>query len=1775
MGDALHKQQRPAQSRSALSFCVIAAIIFALLAGCGYSGPTNANTPVALSGNVHGGMQAVSGSTIQLYAAGTDGDGSVALPLLSSTVKTDSNGNFTIPAAYGCPSASSPVYVVASGGSPGTEASNNPALVLTAVLGPCGKLSASTPVSVNEVTTVGSVFPLAAYMHDAKHLGSASGDATFLTAVATVPEFINSAQGTTPGTPTPTSSFEESAKLNSLADALADCVNSSGGSAGDGSACGQLFAAATPASGSAPSDTLTAALRIAQNPKNNVANIYSLAVASPPFQPALTTAPTDWALALSYAVAAPNISLPTGTYNGTQEVTLSDSTAGTTLYYTADGTVPTTSSNTYTGPIAVSVSTTLQAIAVLQGSASTVASSTLTITAANPAENLVFQQQPSNSAAGTMMTPAVTVMVEDSNGNVVPSAADAIKLTLVGGSGLQGTLTITPQNGIATFNDLSVSAPGSGYTLLATSPSVAPAVSAPFVITPSVSGTPVTLAFLQQPSNALTKSAIAPAVTVVVEDGTGNPVTNSTNPVTLALTGVSGLAGTLTATPQNGIATFSNLSVGTAGTYTLTATSPSLTSATSASFVITALGGSAPPPPVKLAFLQQPTNASTGATIAPAVTVVVQDSNGNTVPTAVNPVTLTLVGGTGMGGTLSVIPKNGIATFNNLSVSNAGIYTLAATSTSLVPAVSTGFTISAPGGGAPVAAKLAFLQQPSNVLTEATITPAVQVSVEDSSGNVVTTATTPITVSLVGGTGLAGTLTVTPRNGVATFSDLAVSEAGSYTLSATSSGLTSATSSSFTISAPGGGGSPSPVMLAFLEQPSNALTGAPISPAVQVAIEDSNGNPVATATNPVTLTLAGGTGLGGTLTVTPQNGIATFTNLTVSNAGIGYMLLATSPGSIAATSTSFTITAPGGGSGPSAAKLAFSVQPTNALTQATITPAVQVTLEDSNGNVVTNATNPVTLSLIGGAGGLAGTLTVAPQNGIAIFNNLSVGTAGTYTLSATSTGLTSATSTSFAITSGASGPTAAKLAFLVQPSHALIGATITPPVQVVVEDANGNPVTNASNPVTLALSSGAGLGGTLTVTPQNGIATFSDLSLSTAGTYTLAASSPSLTSATSASFTITAASLPTAVQLAFSVQPSNATTGTTITPAVQVLLEDSTGAVVTTATNPVTLALVGGAGLTGTLTVTPQNGVATFSNLSISNAGSYTLSATSPSLASATSNGFTITAPSLPTAVKLAFSVQPSNAMTQATITPAVQVLVEDSSGNVVTTATNPVTLALVGGTGLGGTLAVTPQNGVATFSNLSVSNAGSYTLSATSTGLTSATSAGFTISTPSSSGATYYLSPSGSDSNSGLSASSSWLSPNHSLNCGDTIIAASGSYSSGNLTAGKWGNVNCPAGNNVAWVQCAAFDTCKVNVTSGVNPAVWIDKSYWGIQGFEASVAAGVTYGTCFEAGPNGSTVHHVIFANNVANGCANGGFISFNSGTGASADYVVIVGNIAYNAAQGSHSCTSGISIYQPIASDTNPGTHIFIAGNFSYGNVDASPCAGTPSTDGEAVIIDTLDFSQGGGPAYTQQVAVENNIGFFNGGRGFEVFNNQAGSSHAAVYFKNNTSFGNMTDMNQTNGCLGRAELAIGYALDTTMDHNLAQTRSGTSCDGASLYGFTMETGNASDVATNNWVSGTGGKNTLIDNAVSFVLGAGNVVGTDPNFANPVNPGAPSCGGSANVPACMANVISDYTPTATGASSFGRQPVSNTSVSDPLYPQWLCQVSLPSGLVTPSCF
>src|ERR1700693_5105122 len=90
----------------------------ALLTSCGTGSGKRDVSLVVLRGGVHGGQQPVSGASIQLYAAGATGYGSAATALLTTTVTSGAGGSFTITGDYDCPSASSQVYLVASGGNP-------------------------------------------------------------------------------------------------------------------------------------------------------------------------------------------------------------------------------------------------------------------------------------------------------------------------------------------------------------------------------------------------------------------------------------------------------------------------------------------------------------------------------------------------------------------------------------------------------------------------------------------------------------------------------------------------------------------------------------------------------------------------------------------------------------------------------------------------------------------------------------------------------------------------------------------------------------------------------------------------------------------------------------------------------------------------------------------------------------------------------------------------------------------------------------------------------------------------------------------------------------------------------------------------------------------------------------------------------------------------------------------------------------------------------------------------------------------------------------------------------------------------------------------------------------------------------------------------------------------------------------------------------------------------------------------------------------------------
>lgn len=429
---------------------------------------------------------------------------------------------------------------------------------------------------------------------------------------------------------------------------------------------------------------------------------------------------------------------------------------------------------------------------------------------------------------------------------------------------------------------------------------------------------------------------------------------------------------------------------------------------------------------------------------------------------------------------------------------------------------------------------------------------------------------------------------------------------------------------------------------------------------------------------------------------------------------------------------------------------------------------------------------------------------------------------------------------------------------------------------------------------------------------------------------------------------------------------------------------------------------------------------------------------------------------------------------------------------------------------------------------------------------------------------------PSGNDSNSGTSVAAPWLTPNHALNCGDQIVAIPSLLYAG-TSFQTWGTVTCSAGSNVAWLPCLAFDACKINASAS---AMTVDQSYWGVQGWEATTDSNGG-GGCFNAAPSGaSTIHHIVFANDVANGCSGSGFQAYNPSNTKSVDYFNVIGSIAYNAAQGSNLCFSGINIYQPIAVDSVSGTHIFFAGNFSYHNIEPNPCNGGTPTDGEGIIFDTLNGCQGSlASPYSQQVVAENNLVFYNGAQGISSSGGCGtdASRTAPIYFVHNTVYNSSLSPTGFTDC---GDITSSESSKVTATYNLAVAPSGTGCGTQQVYALSVTFGDATVNFDHNWAYSVTGNNTVAYMSPGFSYGVANILGMNPGLMNPGDPGAPNCTLFSSVTACMASVIANYTPTVSAAQTYGYQLPSVASVLDPLFPNWLCTANIPSGLVSMGC-
>lgn len=1146
------------------------------------------------------------------------------------------------------------------------------------------------------------------------------------------------------------------------------------------------------------------------------ATIAGFAFTTNPGNPALITAVSGGGQTASTgATLAPFVAKVTDA-NG-------NASAGATVAWTpTNGTMPATTTTGTDGQ--TSNVMTLGGSVGAASATATIAGKTVTFSATTTAGGgsaLAFSTQPVNVANNVTMA-AVAVTVKDAFGNLVTTNTP-VTIALGGnqvGATLGGTLTRTTTNGVATFDDLSVDRAGTGFTLIASSGSIATATSSAFNVT--ASGAAQVLLVPSSPT-AFTKQAggsVATPPTIKVVNASGAPIPNA--PVRFVTTLGQQTVGdvTIDADPNGLLLTNVVPTPDIVGVYTITATS---TSAPGSSVVATLTV--TPGDPSALVFvLPNGTTvytAQVGAAITPAFRIEVRDAFGN-VTTGNNSVGVALTNPSGatLGGTTSKNAVNGVVTFSDLTINIAqNGYVLRALASGLPVATSAPINILAPGG-----VQLVIVGA-GNGVAGSPLAPAITVEAHDAQGQLITTATPSVTLelsTLPNGGIISGGGPVTAVNGVATFGNVVLNKAGVYGLRATAAGAAPGISADFEIVA-----GPAAVIAKVDGDNLTAPVSTPTTVPPKVRVTDALDNPVAGATvgfnvvsglstfkrtptdDPITsgvvvtdedgfATLESWT-MGATATVntltahlvntsqtvtftaTSTNSVATSIALFSGNNQTGTVGAALAQplvvkvtdaggnavsgvsvtwtgdnGSLAATTTtgangqssntftlgtipgaaSATATIAGGGTitfnatanaGP-AAQLLFTATPPST-TAATVMAPVSVQLRDQFGNPTT-ASNAVTVSIATNpsTGTLSGTTTVNAVNGTATFSNLSIDKSGSgYSLRASSAALPTVTTALFDINPGA----AAHITIVSGDNQsAVVGGAVASAPRVRVTDAGGNGVNGAS--VTFSIVTG---GGKLRFTPTGaqittGTATSDASGFAAVDAWFLGAAVGSnsveahLTAVPSATVTFSANA---------SSGPANAIgriSGTAQTGAAGSVLAAPFVVKVTDGTNPVQGAVVNWTAVNGTIaarTFTDANGLSSNTMTLGGTLGTDAASATA-AIASGNTVTFSATVTAGPAATLAVTTQPPATVASGATLAP-VTFAIRDAFGNA-TAATNAVTIALTtpAGATLGGTTTRNAVGGSVTFNDLSIDKIGSYTLTATSAGLTSQTTSAVVV---------------------------------------------------------------------------------------------------------------------------------------------------------------------------------------------------------------------------------------------------------------------------------------------------------------------------------------------------------------------------------------------------------------------------------------------------------------
>lgn len=302
----------------------------------------------------------------------------------------------------------------------------------------------------------------------------------------------------------------------------------------------------------------------------------------------------------------------------------------------------------------------------------------------------------------------------------------------------------------------------------------------------------------------------------------------------------------------------------------------------------------------------------------------------------------------------------------------------------------------------------------------------------------------------------------------------------------------------------------------------------------------------------------------------------------------------------------------------------------------------------------------------------------------------------------------------------------------------------------------------------------------------------------------------------------------------------------------------------------------------------------------------------------------------------------------------------------------------------------------------------------------------------------TYYVSANGSDSNSGLSTTSSFKTIQKAAdltNPGDTVLIRNGSYTEVVINR---------SGTASAWITYKAYPghypklQLQQNRWNGVliqHGASYIELNGLEIIGNNAKItpdyAISQTKNTLNPlTSGNGISIegradrssghpHHIRILNNKIHDCGGGGISAIET------DYVTVEGNKVFNNAWYSPYGQSGISLLHNWRFDNNTAYKMFIRKNKTYNNRQYIPWIATGTVaDGNGIIIDDTRNTYNSNSklgAYTGRTLVENNITYKNGGSGIHTYssdhvdiirntaylNNQSPEIKDGQIFANNSS------------------------------------------------------------------------------------------------------------------------------------------------------------------------